>query len=280
MMDPSAEAKLDGQELNEDEAKSEEAKDKSMDKSINETATKKPVAKRGRGRPVKEEKQPLWSDILGQIFKEPNFILTIGKPKQGKSYMVRYFLHYGLSSNIFKFGIVFQGSAEMNSDYSSFLPKKAVVTYSEDKLKRYIEQLTAHKKKLMSEGKEDQMPRSFIVLDDILGQLSRSDYTTHFFSLYRHLNITVFLNSQYISSNASSTICRNIASFAFFFRSSNASSTKTIHEWFGNTSGLDLKEFKTYFNRTTAEPFTCMLYIDGENTAENNYLKHNKQYKH
>ena len=132
--------------------------------------------------------------------------------------------------------------------------------------------LTARKEQLKSEGKEDQMPASFIVFDDILGQLTRSNYTTSFFSLYRHLNITVFLNSQYLASDASSTLVRQQTSVGFFFKCSNAKGVKMIHDWFGQASQLDYNDFNRKFNNITKIPFNAMVYIDHENRPYFNYL--------
>lgn len=245
------------------------------------TANTERVVKRGRpiGSKNAPQDQPDWTHVLNAIFNQAGLILSVGKSRQGKSYLVRYLLYNGLTNSLqidptrlFKFGVVFCGSRNMNSDYSSFLPENCIHDYSDESLQKYVQMLTKQKEKLKSEGKEDQMPASFIVFDDILGQLTRSKYTTSFFSLYRHLNITVFLNSQYLASDASSTLVRQQTTVGFFFKCSNAKGVKLIHEWFGNASQLDYKDFNRKFNAITKIPFNAMVYIDHENRPSFNYL--------
>ena len=241
--------------------------------TIPEQEEKKEPIKRQRGRPRKAEQQPLWAEVLEKMYEKPQFNLFVGKSHSGKSYLMRYLLHYGLSNEYFKFGVCFQGSKDMNNDFTSFLPKKSVVEYSDRALEAYINQLKAHKLSLKNEGKEAEMPRSFIVFDDIIGQLTKSRYSSHFFSLYRHLNITVFMATQYLASDASSTLVRQQTSYGFFFKSSNINSTDMIHSWFGGCSKMNLKDFTAMFDRITKEKHACMLYIDGENDENNNYLR-------
>lgn len=241
------------------------------------------AAKKKRGRPIGYKMppppEPDALHAFDAIYKQAGLILSVGKSRQGKSYLVRYLLYNGITNSVnipadrlFRFGCVFSGSRLMNSDYSSFLPANCIHEYSDEALQKYVEMLTERKNKLKAEGKEDQMPSSFIVFDDILGQLNRSKYTTSFFSLYRHLNITVFLNSQYLASDASSTLVRQQTTVGFFFKCSNSKGVKLIYEWFGQASRLDYKEFNNKFDKITKIPYNAMMYIDHENRPNFNYL--------
>lgn len=223
-----------------------------------------------RGRPKKPPAEGI--QLLERIFEKPGLILSVGKSEQGKSYLVRYLLSYGLTCGKLKFGLIFQGSKGMNDDYESFLPAKCVRKgFDEDVLKKWVDQLTAHKEKLAKEGKGKDMPRSFIIFDDLLGQLQRSKYVDNFFSLYRHLGITVFLNTQYLATAASSTLVRQQTSFGFFFRSNASTTREALWSWFG---GLleDKKSFIKIYKNATAEDFHCLLFIASENNPRRNYL--------
>lgn len=217
----------------------------------------KPKNKGGRPRIIPE---PL--RIMNKIFEKPCLILTVGKSEQGKSYLVRYLLDYALISRVFKFGIVFQGSKGMNDDYG-FLPDKAVKNgFDEAVLIKWIDKLKAQKERLVKAGKGADMPRSFIIFDDLLGILQKSAYMDNFFSLYRHLGITVFLNTQYLNTAASSTLVRQQTSFGFFFRSSAARTKDSLYEWFAGDISKD--EFLEKYKRFTKEDYNCMLYISSE----------------
>jgi len=198
---------------------------------------------------------------LIDIYKQAGLILSIGKSRQGKSFLVRYLLSYGLSHNKLKFGMVFQGSKSMNDDYSQFLPSKCIVDgYDEEKLKAYIEKLKAHKQKLVEQGKADEMPRSFLVFDDLLGQMQKSQWIDNFFALYRHLNITVFLNVQYLRTAASSTLVREQASFFFAFTSQSSNQIKALYDAFASVAFDKYEDFKKAYLKATDQNYHALMW--------------------
>ncbi len=211
---------------------------------------------------TKSKKSDGWS--LDKI-EFPTCILSIGKSKRGKSYLTRYLLDYFcVRKPVFKAGIVFVGTKGLNNDWD-MMPDKAVITgYSEEKLKMWLAKLMQIKKS----GKEIH---TFIVFDDLLGKLEKSSYFDNFLSTYRHYNVSVFLNNQYLASSSSGTLLREQTEYLFAFRTAAKRTITCLYDWFGQLFDSE-KEFKKTFMEQTAEDHTAMLFIEGEEDVHENYL--------
>jgi hypothetical protein len=201
-------------------------------------------------------------------FRFPACILSVGKPKSGKTYNTRFLLTYfSHTKKIFKGGLVFTGSRDLNDDYD-FLPVKAIINgYDEDVLKRYVENIEQYRKRT-----GQAPPASFIVFDDLLGKLTGSNYFNSFVSIYRHLNITIFINVQYMKTKASNTLLRETISYAFIWNTKTKNSIDSIYEVVGQL--FDSKEdFKKHFFETTKAKHAAMLYIATRDELQNNYYE-------
>jgi hypothetical protein len=193
----------------------------------------------------------------------PALIMSIGKPKRGKSYLTRYLITYfSVVKPIFKGGIIFCATQELNSDWHQF-PEKSVITgYTDEKLKMWADRLKERK----TQGK---LVPTFIVFDDLMGVLQKSKYFDQFLSTYRHYHVTIFLNNQYLASSTSSTLAREQTSYLFAFKSETTRTNKCIYEWFGQIYDT-FDEFKKVFRERTKEPHTAMLHIEGEEDKSKN----------
>lgn len=214
---------------------------------------------------IKEEPIPEtgWSM---DYFRFPAIILSVGKPRSGKTYNTRYMLtHFCKKNPIFKGGLVFTGSRDLNDDYD-FLPSKAIINgYDEDILKRYVAKLEAHRKQTGSPP-----PASFIVFDDLLGKLQGSAFFNNFISIYRHLNITVFINVQYVKNRASNTLLRECIRYAFVWNTASKISLQCIYEVIGQLFD-SFEEFKKRFFFATHEKHAACLYIADRDDPDENY---------
>ena len=223
-----------------------------------ETHKKKP-------KKIKEEPVPEtgWAT---DYFRFPAIILSVGKPRSGKTYNTRYMLTYFCKTNpIFKGGLVFTGSRDLNDDYD-FLPSKAIINgYDEDVLKRYVAKLEAYRKQT-----GNPPPASFIVFDDLLGKLQGSAFFNSFISIYRHLNITVFINVQYVKNRGSNTLLRECIRYAFVWNTTSKISLQCVYEVIGQLFD-SFEDFKEAFFITTHEKHAACLYIADRDDPDQNY---------
>lgn len=197
----------------------------------------------------------------------PAIILNIGKCGRGKSHLTRYLLQYfTLKKPVFSGGIVFSGSLGLNDDYA-FLPEKHVfANYSDEILKKYLEHL--HKKR---EQLGTKMPHTFIVFDDLLGKLQGSQFFLNFISTYRHYNVTIFVNNQYLASAASGTQLRELTTYLFAFQTSTHRTISCLYEWYGGDCG-SLADFKKMFAEKTPDHHSAMLFIDKEEDIDRKFI--------
>lgn len=199
-------------------------------------------------------------------FRPQTCSLFIGQSKSGKTYLLRYIMNYlCISKKMFQAGICFFGSASMSSDYD-YLPKYAVMNgFDEDKLKQWLRKLEAIKLKT---GK---FPATFIILDDIVGMIKKSDFLDAFMSKFRHWNITIFIAVQYLKTSASGTLVRAQVNQLFAFRCESRPTIQMIHEYWGQAIGNE-KDFRKKFMEQTKDDHSCMLWIEGEKNVNKNFL--------
>lgn len=198
-------------------------------------------------------------------FKTPKIVVSVGKPKSGKSNAVRYLLLKNiLNKKFFKFGIVFTRT-KFNDDYS-YIPEKYVYTeFKPEILKKYMNGLEKLKKKT---GK---IPPNFVIFDDQQGLLNRNDAVlVNYISSHRHFSSSLFFNFQYLFG--ASPILRNCTTHAILF---NSKGLRTINGLFENFGMLfdNLQQFKEYFLKNTKKKYTAILYEQDENKLKNNYKK-------
>ena len=104
----------------------------------------------------------------------------------------------------FKFGLVFC-KTKFNCGYDFIEDNKVVEGYNEDVLKNYLQTLQKYGeenpliKKQKELGIKTNISPSFIVFDDIIGQMDlNSGFMSEFLTTYRHYNITLIAATQYL----------------------------------------------------------------------------------
>ena len=133
-----------------------------------------------------EEKidDPYNDKFINEIIKPPCLIVVAGKSKRGKSYLIKYMLTMLCLNKKFKFGLVFC-KTKFNCGYDFIEDNKVVEGYNEDVLKNYLQTLQKYgeenplTRKQKELGIKTNIPPSFIVFDDIIGQM---DLNTNFMS--------------------------------------------------------------------------------------------------
>lgn len=198
-------------------------------------------------------------------FTTPQVCVFLGKPKQGKSWALRWaILRETVDKKNFKHGLVFTRT-KFNGQYD-YLPDDYVYEdYSAEILQQYLDGLKKMEQK--------DIEPSFILFDDIQGLLSNSDPSlTQLVSNHRHFKISVFFCFQYIYGRGSTPVLRECTTMAFLFNSKGKRTLEALYENFGQLFD-SFKEFKDYYLACTKEKHTAMLYVQDVDNKEENYLQ-------
>jgi len=197
-------------------------------------------------------------------FSKPSVILCIGRPRKGKSNMMKYLLLDGaVRQKQLQFGLIFCGT-KYSGDYD-FIPQEYVIEgYDENIFRKYVAKLRDMKK----EGIE--IPPNFVVFDDLLGILSNDNgFLLNFIIQHRHFSCNIILNAQYINKGASTTL-RECTTHAFMFNSKTKRTIESLYECFGQLFE-NIKEFKYNFLDITNMPYTCCMFEQDEDDVDKNY---------
>ena len=202
-------------------------------------------------------------------FTKHQICLMVGSCGSGKSNALKYWILKNSTGKnpVFNFGIAFTGS-KFDGEYSGdtgYLPDDNVYEgYDEEVLERYVAALEKMKEE------DDEVPINFLILDDLLGILSKFDgRLLNFFANSRHYNCRIFLTSQNLVTNAASAI-REVTTAALMFPSRNFLTQENL---FRNFGGLfpNFDEFRAHMNDVLTEPYTGLLYKERVAHLEDNY---------
>jgi hypothetical protein len=197
-------------------------------------------------------------------FESAQIMVFVGKPKSGKSFMIRALMKQFGRQGIFKFGKVFSGTGKINTDYD-FMPEGGVDgDFSEAKLQTYIGKLT----KWCEDHKGKKLPPNFLILDDLLGILRpNSGVFSHLISMHRHLSLTIIIVSQYLVKVVSTTL-RELTNHAFMFRSQFKNTRQALFNGFGQICENE-EEFLRLYDDAVKEKHACLKYTaDAPSVAE------------
>ena len=194
-------------------------------------------------------------------FKNPQIVVSVGKPKKGKSNAVKWFiLKNSVDNQIFKYGIVFSKTAKMNNDYN-YIPKQWIYEqFDPIILQQFIDGIS----------KLDKKEPCFIVFDDQQGLLNRNDPTLlNCIAIHRHLKCSLFFNFQYLYG--SMPTLRECTTIALMFNSKGKRTIEGLFENFGQLFD-NYNDFKNYFLSLTKEPYVAMMYLQDIDEINDNYL--------
>ena len=118
----------------------------------------------------------------------PSLIIIAGKPKSGKSYLIKY-LMYQMRKK-FDYGIVFTRT-QFTHDMNYISPEYVHNNYYEDKLKNLM--------KIQSEVVRMGLNKqAFVLFDDCLSTEFSSQLFIDLITQHRHFKITPILSTQYL----------------------------------------------------------------------------------
>ena len=190
-------------------------------------------------------------------------IVSIGRPKKGKSNSTKYFiLKNALERGIYEFGIVFT-KTKFDNEYN-YLPDEYVYQgYEPEILQQYLDGLEQMEK----------IPKNFIVLDDMVSVIDRNEpVLSNLISTHRHYgNMDIFINTQYMYSTVNTPLFRECTSVALMFSTKMKRSIQGMYDCYGQLFD-NVEEFKKHLLKSSKERYTAMVYIQDIEDKEDNYL--------
>ena len=199
---------------------------------------------------------------------EATVMAFIGEPRSGKSTLIKAIMNFYNKKKYFRYGLCISGSS-WNGDYD-FLPSKSLWDkWDEDRLKEYIGVLETRAHLLKKKGKK--LPPSFLILDDLLGQINNSDYFKSFLSRFRQYNITVMIAAQYAAeAKGCSTLFRSVCDIAFMFPTLNLNQLEAMkNAWGGYYKNVE--EFKQVMIGVKVKKHACLLFQKKMNSIRTAY---------
>jgi ABC-type dipeptide/oligopeptide/nickel transport system ATPase component len=200
---------------------------------------------------------------------KPVIINLVGEPESGKSTAIKALMHYYAKKKYFKFGICITGSA-WNGDFD-FLPKKAVWEgYDEDRFKAYIDVL--EKRAIALHKQKKTLPPSFIILDDLLGEVDNSPWFRSLLYRFRQYKLTIFFSAQYApDSKGSCTAMRACTNIAFMFPSTMKNQVEAMFRAWGGYFDNE-EEFKRALIQVERRQYACLLFQKGMKEKKKAYM--------
>ncbi len=205
---------------------------------------------------------------------DPSIWMMVGRPKSGKSWAIRSIMERFSKERPFAFGKCWCGSA-FTGDYNWLPANRVSGEFTLDKLKAYVEGM----RKLILDNKAKdpkwEMPRNFIILDDLLGQLPHYDlWVLSWLACYRKTNTSVFISAQYLAQG-SSTLLRASTNLAFMWYETNLDAIENLYKNYGQMmpgkkKGDKFMEFQAVLRATTQnddKKYRCLVYVNGKNSA-------------
>lgn len=176
----------------------------------------------------------------------PMSLLICGKPKSGKSHVIKYLLYqFTAKKDLYKrfsYGIVFCKTS-FNRSYN-YVPSEWVKS---NFIPNVLENLMKTQASIREQGYVP--PHVFVVFDDCLGNKQfKSDLFKDLVQNYRHYNISPILSTQYI--NRIETVNRECVSHAIVFKQFSRNAIEAIYNSFGQRFDSE-KEFKEYLHKNT-----------------------------
>lgn len=203
-----------------------------------------------------------------QFESTPFVCLLVGKPKSGKSHLIKQILIQGFKSGYWKFGHIFSQTNKFNEDYN-FFPSHRVSKYSKQAFENYIDFVERRSTEYKERG--IQVPPNVLVVDDCIGRVNFwSETWANLIGTRRHYNMSIIIVSQslYAGGYGSSTLLRDSLNYAFVWNCNNKSSIKGYFESFGNRVFDKLDEFKALFSEAVKEKHRCLAFRNSENENE------------
>ena len=183
----------------------------------------------------------------------PMNVLAVGKKKSGKTNLIKHLLlRNSLYNQYFQFGMVFTNT-KFDEEYS-YLPDRYVIDgFDIEKFEEYRRHV---------QDMEEIQP-NFLIMDDLVAVVKDQPEFVNFICNHRHYKTSVMVSAQYFRRGVPTALREN-TDVAFFFRTMNEGTLKSLWESYGQIVPK-FKEWKGVFLENTREKFACIRYLgDGE----------------
>lgn len=196
------------------------------------------------------------------VARLPKFftVSIIARRGSGKSVLVQELIEIVLKKNIVDIVMVMSDSAGLNHDYEDIIPKKLIQPFSDTVLERIWN--------LQAETKIEDRKHILICLDDCLAnpEAVKSKWIDKYFSVSRHLNISMCVLSQH-TSILLTPLRRGNSDLIIWAKLSH----HALDALSKNVSNLTTKQFIQISEKFSAHNYQFMVfdqYISSPNPAE------------
>lgn len=191
--------------------------------------------------------------------KKSPMIVIIGKKDTGKSFLVKDILYH--TRDCYPIGTVISGTEVANEFFQHMVPSKLIHDKYTPEIVTSIIKRQLALKQARNQGKTNQDPRAFLILDDCLydGDWIRQDSTRYVFMNGRHVDLTTIITMQYplgVTPNL-----RTNVDFIFILRETMIGNRKRIYE---NYAGMfpTFEMFCQFMDQCT-ENYECLVICNG-----------------
>ena len=177
---------------------------------------------------------------MNNYLKFPSILLAVGFCNSGKTVSITYTIK---TCQAWDFIIIISNTAEFNGDYE-FLKDLGIKhrIYNASKITEILATIIKIQETNLKSGNIQNL---LIVCDDVMGSLNNSDTFKKLASIFRHLKITIFMTTQYVSN--STTYIRELANYIFCFDQRTEASKKAVYMSYFNDIGT-FNDFKKLFS--------------------------------
>lgn len=186
-------------------------------------------------------------------------IVVIGKPKSGKSYLIRDLLYS--KKHIFSTGLVINGTEDSNHFYSNMFPDTFIFEQMDENIIKNFKRRQRLAKQLITEN-----PWSVLILDDCMDKtgIFKTNLFQDVFKNGRHWKMLLIMSMQYsMDIPPNLRVCID---GTFIFREANLKYRKSIYE---NYCGIipDFKLFCDIMDEITND-YTALYIHNNTNTND------------
>lgn len=204
------------------------------------------------------EKRIRWLDLETGIPDNAR-IIAIGKPKSGKSTLLKYYMY--CKRHTFPVCQVYSESDPVNKFFQSFVPDSFIFNeFDEPAVTSALDRQTKCMRKNCSNS------HNLLVFDDVVSEASTMNckIMKRIFKFGRQFNLSVFLGVQALMDLGSNF--RNLVDFVFIFNEGDITTRKKLYKYYAGSWFTDEHEFNEAMNIATQDYNVLII----NNTTQSN----------
>jgi hypothetical protein len=190
----------------------------------------------------------------------PFILVIVGRPKQGKSWMIKHLCYEGIGTG--KFDEIFLFGGSVLSGAYNYLPEGNYGPYN----RGVFQEILAWQKKCVEEGTAKTM---LIIFDDVMNLTNefKTDLFRKLVSEFRHYKVCLVFSVQYLKGVQ--PLIRECATHCAVFRTKNRLSLEALYDNFMYEM-KNSKEVGQFLDKCTKEKYSFLL-IDVNNDEDKKY---------